>query len=154
MKYLCRSTHGEGTFSFKEWLAVRGKLHIKNKLEHNTPYTNTSKNRNAKDIIFKKCTSATSSSGAYSKWSFFLQLLICYMPFLVVRGNHLLNHSNHQQGMQSSVHVFFVWKVSLCCDSHHYYSSTLQCCEELQARITACCAGCLTYKRASPDSNV
>lgn len=43
MKYLCRSTRGEGTFSFKEWLAVRGKLHIKNKLEHNTPYTNTRK---------------------------------------------------------------------------------------------------------------
>lgn len=35
----------ENNISFKEWLALRGKLHIKNKLEHNTPYTNTGKNR-------------------------------------------------------------------------------------------------------------
>lgn len=67
---------------------------------------------------------------------FFLQMLICYMPFLAVRGNQLLNHSIHQQGMQSSVHFFFfVCKVSLC-DSHYFYLSTLECCEELQARIT------------------
>jgi len=41
-KYSWRSN-----ISLKEWLAVRGKLHIKNKLEHNTHYTNTGKNRRA-----------------------------------------------------------------------------------------------------------
>lgn len=46
-KYSWRSN-----ISFKEWLAVGGKVHIKNKLEHSTHYANTGKNESVWDIIF------------------------------------------------------------------------------------------------------